>query len=232
MDSQDIHQIEKLVFTDPIFQRHRKQPPPPPIIIAQNNCAANNNSDQFISFTNSMGQNNETLSILPSGDVTPILTPFLGISHTTSFLRSSNDFDPPKDDAIYESILQARQALSEKFPTQMSETATNFEDNITSASESQQGPSDKSQAPTRIHHYLYDNQPMDDDDAIIAKMIMGSCRRQLKPTSAPLAPKGIFGKLFGGKNTSQCRKSHAMRTAKTLHGGKSSVKVVVGDIHT
>ena len=202
MDSHDIQEIEKLVFQDPIFQRHRKQPPSSssPLIVVQNNCSMNNCSDafavhseQFIVFTNSMGNNNETLSILPSGDITPILTPFVGISHSTSFVGLTNDFGLPKDDAVHESILQARQALSEKFPNQVSETTTNLEDNISSASESKV-PSEKSQTPTRIHQSLCDNesdnQPLD-DDAIIAKMIMGSCRRQLKPTAAlsPLVPK-------------------------------------------
>ena len=72
-DPHNIHQMEQLVFVDPIFQRHRKQPTSRLVTVSAN---------QFVSYTTSMGNNTEKLSILllsggtTTTSTTPILTPF------------------------------------------------------------------------------------------------------------------------------------------------------------
>ena len=230
----DIQRIEQLVFTDAIFDRHRKQPSP--LIVVQKNFAVNPvaefamNSDHFVPCTNPTENCTETLSILPSGDVTPTL-------HTPVLAHSSKDHDPNVD-VVYQSIIQASQALqsSEKFDT----TVANLEENESTT---------KTCAPIRVNQTLGDN----------AKMIMGSCRRQLNTSSSssvaaePEAPssslvrKSTFGKVIGGGggSTTSCQTSQppiqsssrgllAFFLATTVlgsNGGRSggSAKIVVDD---
>ena len=121
--------------------------------------------------------------MLPSGDVTPTLTPFQDISTNDSLVRTHY----PNGDAVLASISQASQTLLEKFDI----ATTNLDDNIvtfTSMDVPEENSPDITHSSTIMYQSLCDrereNRLLDDHDAIIAKMIMGSSRCKVKPSSS------------------------------------------------
>ena len=192
MDSHDISTIETLVFTDPIFQRHRKQSAVPFIVVSDNDAmnSTTSSSDtitvsptQIVSCTNFLEDDTATLSMLPSGDITPTLTPFQDISTNDSLVRTHY----PNGDAVLASISQASQTLLEKFDI----ATTNLDDNIVtfaSMDVPEENSPDITHSSTIMYQSLCDrereNRLLDDHDAIIAKMIMGSSRCKVKPSSS------------------------------------------------
>ena len=246
-DPHNIHQMEQLVFVDPIFQRHRKQPTSRLVTVSAN---------QFVSYTTSMGNNTEKLSILllsggtTTTSTTPILTP-MNHSSSASSVCTSQDLYLNNDDAVRESLCQARQALSEKCDNKnhLSEpldTATNI--TVTSSTGMEGYSADKTRASLRMYQSLCDrereNRLLDDHDAIIAKMVMGSSRCKVKPSSSsssssfnsfssstPELPSAtsIIGKRRWQSTLSSYHRAIVFFMSTSVRGGKGRVKVVVDD---
>ena len=176
-DAHNIHQMEQLVFVDPIFQRHRKQPTSRLVTVSAN---------QFVSYSTSMRNTTEKVSpLLLSGDITPILTPMNRSSSISSVCTSQDLYlNTDENDSVRESLCQTRQTLSEKcdIKNRLSETLDTASSIITVTSP------DITHASTIMYQSLCDrereNRLLDDHDAIIAKMVMGSSRCKVKPTSS------------------------------------------------
>ena len=163
---------------------------------------------------------------------------------------TSQDLYLNNDDAVRESLCQARQALSEKCDNKnhLSEpldTATNI--TVTSSTGMEGYSADKTRASLRMYQSLCDrereNRLLDDHDAIIAKMVMGSSRCKVKPTSSssssfnsfssstPELPSAtsIIGKRRWQSTLSSYHRAIVFFMSTSVRGGKGRVKVVVDD---
>ena len=226
-DAHNIHQMEQLIFVDPIFQRHRKQP------------------NHFVSYSTSMRNTTEKVSpLLLSGDITPLLTPMNRSSSISSVCTSQDLYlNTDENDSVRESLCQTRQTLSEKcdIKNRLSETLDTASSIITVTSP------DITHASTIMYQSLCDrereNRLLDDHDAIIAKMVMGSSRCKVKPSSSsssssfnsfssstPELPSAtsIIGKRWQSTLSSYHR-AIVFFMSTSVRGGKGRVKVVVDD---
>ena len=100
MDSDDINQIEHHVFTDPIFERHRK-PLPPRIVVHKNVALTMDSTDHRVHIMS---------SLVSTGDITPIYE----TDEMSSTKSRASSLPSKMVDPTFDVVVEASKSLKEK----------------------------------------------------------------------------------------------------------------------